>query len=621
MCDAIRHRGPDDAGYYTSDQVAIGMRRLSIIDVAGGHQPIANEDGSVQLVFNGEIYNFQDLRARLARGGHRLATQSDSETIVHLYEDLGSQLVHELRGMFAFAIWDERRRQLLLARDRLGIKPLYYWPTSDGVAFASELRALLTLPGFPRSFDQNAVIDYLAFGYIPDPRCIFAGVHKLPPGHVAQWSESAGLQVTRYWSPTRDEIPAISDGEAIEETQRLLRESVKLHMVSDVPLGAFLSGGVDSSAVVAAMASLSTEPVRTFSIGFQEPDFDESENAARVATALGTRHTQLIVRPDADTLFEDLARSLDEPFADPSSLPTFLVSHLARRDVTVALSGDGGDELFGGYTRYQELETAPRLPPLIRRAATALGHALPHSAYGRNRLLALGRSRRGRYAVTVALPGSQAEGGVLRPEIASAGPEFDHALDVWFDSAKSRDFTTQLMMVDVMSYLPGDILTKVDRASMAHSLEARVPLLDHRLVEFALALPASLKIRGGTSKWVFRKAIAGLVPPRVLEGPKRGFDVPLRDWLRGPLSYRLSALLHEPSVLFDYADPSAVRRLVTEHQTGRRDHARAIWRFLMFDRWARLLASGELEHPVGVSREVDALLERAVADGTFAQSP
>ena len=620
MCDAIRHRGPDDSGYRISDGVAIGMRRLSIIDVAGGHQPISNEDGTVHVVFNGEIYNFRDLQARLRAAGHTLSTRSDTETLVHLYEDLGPRLVSELRGMFGFAIWDERRQRLLVARDRLGIKPMFYWPNADGVAFGSELRSLLTLPDAPRTIDHDAVGEYIALGYVPEPRSILAGVRKLPPGHVLTWTREDGVRIERYWSPVRAEVTRIDPREAVEETRRLIDESVRIHLESEVPLGAFLSGGIDSSGVVAAMSRMMDRPVRTFSIGFREREFDESVYAAEVADALGTRHTSLVVRPDADLLFEEVARALDEPFADPSALPTFLVSHLARRDVTVALSGDGGDELFGGYTRYLETNRARELPASARAILRSVALRLPHSAFGRNRLLALGRSLRGQYAGTVALPVRETEGGILRSAVAERSEPFDRVLDRWFDGADARDFLTQLTIVDILSYLPGDILTKVDRMSMAHSLEARVPLLDHVVAEFALSLPASLKLRDGVGKWVLRQAIADRVPPTVLSRPKQGFDVPIRDWFRGPLAYRLDALLHAQCAIYEWAEPGAVRRIIAEHRIGRRDHARTIWRLLMLDDWCRRFASGALTRAVTVSQDVHALIERAAADGAFARS-
>ena len=617
MCDAITHRGPDDAGYHVADGVAIGMRRLSIIDVAGGHQPIANEDATIHVVFNGEIYNYQSLHDRLRRNGHRLATRSDTEALVHLYEEDGPRLVDALRGMFAFAIWDARRQSLLVARDRLGIKPLYYWPTADGVAFASELRALVCLPEFPRDLDPQAVGQYIAFGYVPDPRSIFPGVYKLPPGHRLLWDRDRGVRVGRYWTPARAENTTITSEEAIAETRRLVEESVSIHLVSEVPLGAFLSGGIDSSGVVATMARLRDQPVQTFSIGFREREFDESAHAAAVASALGTRHTELIVRPDADLLFEEIVRALDEPFADTSALPTFLVSHLARKDVTVALSGDGGDELFGGYTRYAELDGAAELSSVARAMLSRLGLALPHGAFGRNRLLDLGRTMRGRYASTVAFPVREAEGGVLRPEIAQRVAAHDTLLDDWFEHGVGRDFMTQVMIVDLLSYLPGDILTKVDRMSMAVSLEARVPLLDHHVVEFAMSLPAALKLRGGVGKWVLREAIADRVPSEVFQRPKQGFDVPLRHWFRRELAYRLDQLLESHASLYRYASPEAVGRIVREHRMGRRDHARMIWRLLVLERWMGFHASGELSQRFRVSRDVDALVERAAAEGAL----
>jgi asparagine synthase (glutamine-hydrolysing) len=617
MCDAIRHRGPDDAGYYVTGNTALGMRRLSIIDVSGGHQPIANETETVHVVFNGEIYNYRALQERLLRNGHHLATRSDTETLVHLYEEDGPRFVDALRGMFGFAIWDTRTETLLLARDRLGIKPVYYWPTADGVAFASELRSLLTLPGFPRELDANAVGQYMAFGYVPDPHSIFAGVYKLAPGHRLTWNRATGVRVERYWSPARPENSNIDEREAIEETRRLIDESVSMHLVSEVPLGAFLSGGIDSSGVVATMARFLDQPVRTFSIGFNEKEFDESPHAAAVAAAIGTQHTQLIVRPDADLLFEEIVRALDEPFADTSALPTFLVSHLARKDVTVALSGDGGDELFGGYTRYEDLNGVGQLPSVARAMLSGVGNALPHATYGRNRLIDLGRTMRGRYAATVAFPVREAEGGVLRPEIANRVARHDALLDAWFEEGTGRDFATQLMIVDMLSYLPGDILTKVDRMSMAVSLEARVPLLDHVVAEFALSLPARLKLRDGVGKWVLRKAIADRVPAEVFQRPKQGFDVPLRHWFRRELSYRLDELLNPSSSIYAYASHAAVTRIVNEHRTGRRDHARVIWRLLVLERWSRNLATGEAARDFTVSRDVGALMERAASEGAL----
>jgi len=615
MCDAIRHRGPDDAGYFVGPTACIGMRRLSIIDVAGGHQPMANEDESVRIVFNGEIYNFRDLRQRLRVAGHRLATSSDTETIVHFYEERGEDVVHELRGMFAFAIWDEKRQRLVLARDRLGIKPLYVWPhPSGGLAFASELRSFLTLPDFVPTIDPDAVASYSAFGYIPHPASIFRGVRKLAPGHRLTWTREQGIVDSEYWSPARAERPAIDEREAVAELRRLIDESVRIHLESDVPLGAFLSGGIDSSAVVASMRRQMDSRPLTFSIGFREAAFDESGYAAEVANALDTNHTALIVDPDADSLVDDVVHAFDEPMGDSSALPTYLVSCLARRDVTVALSGDGGDEGFGGYTRYIEtLSGVPQLPSLLRGSVSALASALPLVAPGRNWLLNLARSPRGRYASTVAAPVRASEGGVMRDEIAARHPTIDQILEDVFNKSGARDFTTQLMVVDLLSYLPGDILTKVDRMSMAPSLEARVPLLDHVVVEFAVSLPSSLKMRDGVGKWLLRRAIQGTVPDSVLTRPKQGFGVPLSRWFRRELSHRIDQLLSPSSTIYEFYDPARVRGIVTEHRAHRRDHSGTIWRLMLLDLWLRALARGTIARAVEPRDFLAEYLDRATS--------
>jgi asparagine synthase (glutamine-hydrolysing) len=499
--------------------------------------------------------------------------------------------------MFAFAIWDEKAERLTVARDRLGIKPLYYWPTEDGVAFASELRSFLALKEFPRDVDPDAVQEYLALGYVPDPGCIFKGVRKLPPGHILLWDLTHGITLREYWSPARPETKVTDVREMIEELRRLIADAVDSHLESDVPLGAFLSGGIDSTTVVAHMTRLAPTAVETFSIGFEEEEFNEAPHAAQVARALGTKHTELIVRPDADALIEQVVRTFDEPFGDSSALPTMMVSELARRQVTVALSGDGGDELFGGYTRYGLMEGRITVrPALARRLARLLGRGLPHWTYGRNRLLDLSRTRRGRYAATVAQALHVAEGGVVVE--AAEELELDRILDHWFDRVADRDFLSQMTLVDLATYLPGDILTKVDRASMSVSLEARVPLLDHPLVEFAAALPGSVKRRDGEAKWILRQAINGIVPSSVLEQPKRGFGVPLGRWFRDELSYRLDTLTRTDRRVYAYVQHEGVARLIIEHRTGRRDHSQLLWRVLVLDLWLAALARGELAHPL-----------------------
>lgn len=587
MCGAIVHRGPDEEGRASLPGAALGMRRLSVIDVAGGHQPMMNEDGTVHVVFNGEIYNHHALRPALERRGHHFRTSSDTETLVHLYEDHGPALAAELRGMFGFAIWDARRCRLVLGRDRLGQKPLYYWAHAGGLAFASEVRSLRELPRFRAEIDPEGVAAYLRLGYVPDPLSIYRGVRKLPPGHVLVWDADARIpRIDRYWTPLRGEV-RIGEEEAVAEIRRLLSDAVGSHLESEVPLGAFLSGGIDSSAVVAEMARQVGGRVRTFSIGFDVAAYNEAPHAAAVARALGTTHTELIVRPDADALVERVVLGFDEPFADSSALPTYLVSELARRDVTVALSGDGGDELFAGYTRYAELLGRHELPTWVRRGLVPMAQALPHGAYGRNRLLDLSRSLEQRYATTVAFPLAVAEGGIGRPDLPDVSASIDSPLREFMDRASERDFLTALTLVDLQSYLPGDILTKVDRMSMAVSLEARVPLLDHPLVEFAVSLPSTLKYRDGTGKWIFRKAIEGLVPDSVFKRPKQGFAVPLADWFVGDLRYRLDALAGPSAPVRAYVDASAVERLRREHLSGRRDHSGALWRVLVLDLWLR----------------------------------
>jgi asparagine synthase (glutamine-hydrolysing) len=594
MCDAIAHRGPDDDGRKIIGQAALGMRRLSIIDVAGGQQPITNETGDVTVVYNGEIYNYHELRDRLLKAGHRLTTRSDTETLVHLYEDDGDRLVDSLRGMFGFAIWDSRRQRLLLGRDRLGIKPLYYWERADGISFASELRSFLADPAFEPLIDEEAIALYLAFGYVPDPQCIFHGVRKLPPGHFLTWNRDDGISVQRYWSPLRPEI-AIEAPEAVTELRRLLEDAVRSHLESEVPLGAFLSGGIDSSTVVALMARAMDRRVQTFSIGFEEPEYNEAPHAARVAAELGTDHTELIVRPDADQLVEDIVQGFDEPFADSSALPTLLVSHLARERVTVALSGDGGDELFGGYTRYAEVAgMAPPASRPLRRLLRGLALLRPPGARGRAWMLTRASGQRGRYASTVTLPLSVREGGVAGAGTARWRGSMEQVLDPWFDRFGSRDFVTQMMMVDLETYLPGDILTKVDRMSMAVSLEARVPILDHHVVEFAMALPSHLKIHQGTAKWILREAIQGIVPASVLSKPKQGFAVPLDKWLRNELSYRIRDLLRRDNRIYEWLDRDAVGRIASEHLAGTRDHQTTIWRLVVLDGWLRALRAGRL---------------------------
>jgi len=598
MCDAIAHRGPDSDGYHIADGVALGMRRLSIIDVSGGQQPISNEDGSITVVFNGEIYNHHGLRRELEASGHRFRTHSDTEVLVHLYEDFGPEMVSRLHGMFAFAIWDSRNRVLLIARDRTGMKPLSYLASPTDLVFCSELRSLWALDSSRLRVSPSAVMQYLAFGYVPDPASIFEGVRKLPPGHLLLWSAQKGTELRRYWTPPRPEGQAWDEAELVETLSAKLDAAVASHLEAEVPLGVFLSGGLDSSTVVALMSRHASGRVRTFSIGFAEEKYDESTAARAVAAELGTDHTELILRPKVEDTFETIAAMFDEPFADSSAIPNFLVAQLARQSVTVALSGDGGDELFGGYTRYGEiLGHKAGSGSGLRRLVSALGLMLPHLFPGRNRLVDFGRSRWGRYAATVVQPVRLDEGGVARKD-QSGGDVF--VGDQLIDRVRLKlgnDFAAAMMQVDVETYLPGDILTKVDRTSMAVSLEARVPLLDFDLVDFALQIPGKWRVTANESKRLFRRAIKGIVPESILSRPKQGFEVPLGRWFRGPLRHRIDALRNLSSELRQYVDAGAVQRLVFEHVIGRRDHSAMLWRLIVLDCWLAALKLGRLGYP------------------------
>jgi asparagine synthase (glutamine-hydrolysing) len=598
MCDAIVHRGPDSDGYHVENGVALGMRRLSIIDISGGRQPISNEDGSITVVFNGEIYNHHQLRRKLEASGDRFRTRTDAVVVVQLYEELGPEMVSRLHGMFAFAIWDAPNRVLLIARDRTGMKPLSYLESPEGLLFCSELRSLWAFDPVRLKVSASAVMQYLAFGYVPDPASIFEGARKLPAGHLLTWSAGRGAEVRRYWTPPQPVSPPADEPELVETLRAKLDSAVASHLEADVPLGAFLSGGLDSSTVVALMSRHASGRVRTFSIGFDEEEYDESESARTVANELGTDHTALIVRPGVEDMFETIAAMFDEPFADPSAIPNFLVAQLARSSVTVALSGDGGDELFGGYTRYGKiLRRRATGGSRLGRFVSALGLVLPHIIPGRNRLIDFGRSSWGQYAATVVQPVRLDEGGIARNDQPGgtifAGDQLRHLLG----SEAGSDLAAAMMRADVETYLPGDILTKVDRTSMAVSLEARVPLLDFDLVDFALRIPGMLRVTADESKRLFRRAIRGIVPDSVLSRPKQGFEVPLGRWFRGPLRHRIEALRDPSPDLRQYVDVGAVRRLVFEHVMGRRDHSVTLWTLMVLDCWLTALKSGRLGRP------------------------
>jgi asparagine synthase (glutamine-hydrolysing) len=593
MCEVIRHRGPDDEGTLVDEGAAIGMRRLSIIDLSTGHQPIHNEDRTVWVVFNGEIYNFRDLRVELEAAGHRFYTATDTEVIVHAYEEWGSAAIARLRGMFGLAIWDRRSKSLLVARDRVGIKPMHYSIFNGRLYFGSEIKSLLCAPGFPRDLDVSALDHYLSFLYTPRDSSIFAHIRKLPPGHLLTWRAGVA-KVEQYWELPANEPFRGSEADAVAQLREVLTDAVRSHLMSDVPLGAFLSGGVDSSLVVGLMSTVAAARVKTFSIGFDEPAYDELEHARRVATFFGTDHHEFVVKPDAVGILDQLVSHFDEPFADSSAIPTWYVSELARRHVTVVLSGDGGDELFGGYDRYLQ---HPRVAafdryssPTFRKMAAIAAGMLPHGARGKNFLRHVGRDDRGRYLDAVRFYSSDEKPALLSPDIRrllnGSDPELEAAGR--FERFGDLPWASQMMRFDAETYLPEDVLTKVDRMSMAHSIESRVPLLDNSVVDFAWSLPSSLKIRSGRRKHVLKEVAATLLPPEILARPKQGFGVPLDVWFRGNLRELFGDTLLSPRTLQrGYFQPSFVRRLVNEHLGGKRDHTLRLWQLVVFERWHR----------------------------------
>jgi asparagine synthase (glutamine-hydrolysing) len=591
MCAALVARGPDDEGTFVKDGAGLAMRRLSIIDLETGHQPVSNEDGSVWVVLNGEIYNYRELRSELERRGHRFATATDTEVIVHLYEEHGVDCVEALRGMFAFAIWDGPRRRLMLARDRIGIKPLYYGTAAGRFMFASELKALLQLPEVDRRLNWQALGHLLAYGTTPAGESIVDGIHKLEPGHRLRLDPRHEPVVERYWELRFQPDERRSEGETVEMLRAKLDESIRYHMVSDVPVGAFLSGGIDSSSVVASMAAMSTSRIKTFSIGFREQEFNELPYARLVAERFGTDHHELVLEPDVVDLLDHLAWDLDEPFGDSSAIPTYMVSRLAGQHVKVALSGDGGDELFGGYDKYVvegRDRVARFLPGSVRNLLARTSDALPEDAKGKQFLEYLSKpdGERYLYATTLFRPDHQQRllTDWAREQMGDAQP------GRWcLDRLHGHEghWLSGLQELDFHHYLPLDILTKVDRMSMAHSLEARVPLLDHPFVEFAATIPADWKLHRGKTKQIFVKALRGRLPDEILDRSKKGFGVPLNRWFRGPLKPLVKELLLSDTFrrrgIFDVA---YVRRLIERQEQGRPLDLH-LWTLMSFELWCR----------------------------------
>jgi asparagine synthase (glutamine-hydrolysing) len=597
MCQAIVHRGPDDEGIYVRDCAGLGMRRLSIIDLSTGHQPIHNEDGTAWLVFNGEIYNFLELRRRLQARGHRFYTNTDSEVIIHLYEDHGAECVRQLRGMFAFAIWDERKQSLLLARDRFGKKPLHYAVDGGRLLFASEIKSILGVAPELAQVDPHGVLNFFYFGYIPDPLTAFTRIRKLPPGHVLELKGDR-TRVRQYWDlPAYGGYEPESEEACLEELENLVSEAVKLRLVGDVPLGALLSGGVDSSIVVALMARASTKQVKTFSIGFSSKDFNESDHARAVARHFDTEHHELVVDPRIEDTLDMLTRTLEEPFGDSSIVPTYHVCRVARQHVTVALAGDGGDELFAGYDRYRSYlrrRRARLFPGGSGKWYRSLLHPLIPSGWpGRRFLFNLSLPGRDRYLDGVSLlPACGRESSLFTPEFMSwawAQPTPYERFRNYMDHHPASDPLSEVQYLDAKTYLPGDILTKVDRMSMANSLEVRAPLLDHELGEWAARLSPRWKTRFGESKYILKKLGERLgVPREVLYRPKQGFSMPLVHWFREePRPPLLDILLEPRTIQRGYFQERSIRSRLMEHRRGVRDRSSEIWHLLIFELWHR----------------------------------
>ncbi|MFN0123615.1 MAG: asparagine synthase (glutamine-hydrolyzing) [Blastocatellia bacterium] len=618
MIEAQRHRGPDAWGVWNDDLCALGHRRLSIIDLSeAGRQPMASADDSLRITFNGEIYNFQELRAQLIDHGFSFRTRTDTEIILHAYQQWGTDCVQRLRGMFAFAIWDPRQRRLFMARDRVGKKPLFYTEYDGRFLFASELQGLLADPAIPRDINIPAIDAYLSWGYVPAPLTGFRGIHKLPPAHWITIDVTANgfrTDVREYWRLDYQLKARFSEQEAVEALREKMREAVRLRMISDVPLGAFLSGGIDSSIVVGLMAELSDRPVKTFSIGFAEAEFDETAHARRIADKWGTDHQEFIVAPDALAILPTLVRHYGEPYADSSAVPTFYVSQMTRRHVTVALNGDGGDESFAGYERYLGNRLAARFQgmPGAALVARALSAALPDSVNPKNRVRNVKR-----FLAAAAQPMAERYGrwvgffreedkqrlysGDMRRMLAGKRPLAPLAwMEALFADTRGLDPVDAVMSVDVRSYLPFDLLVKVDITSMANSLEARSPFLDHEVMEFAAQLPVNMKLKGGNAKYLLKRAFADLLPPENVNRRKMGFGVPVGAWFRGPLKELLcDSLLSDSSRVNAWLQPAEVRRMVNAHIGGQTDYAFPLWSLLMLELWVREV----VEAPRTVVRE------------------
>ncbi len=599
MNRCITHRGPDEDGFFIKENVGLAMRRLAIIDLKGGQQPIFNEDHTKAIVFNGEIYNFQEIKQDLEKRGHKFYTNCDTETIVHLYDEYGADCVHHLRGMFAFAIWDETDKSLFIARDRLGKKPLLYSHQPNGdLIFGSEFTALLAHPAISREVDMEAIDAYLSFLCVPAPLTAYKHIRKLEPANWMRW-KNGEIETKRYWSPDFSKKIKITEEEAIEETTRILRESTKLRLISEVPLGAFLSGGVDSSMIVALMAQESSQPVKTFSIGFEDQDFSELKYAKIVAEHVGAEYNEFIVKPDALEVLPTLVEHYGEPYADSSAIPTYYVSKETRKHVTVALNGDGGDESFAGYERYAAMRLAEKyyeIPEFLRKNFVENAvELIPTSEIKRSRARDLKRFVKAaslpkveRYFRWVSAIDRKSKAELYTEDFARQTDVYDSAdfIGKWFAKSDGSGILDATLFTDQMTYLPNDLLVKVDIASMANSLEARSPFLDHKVIEFAASLPESLKMKRTETKSLLKKAAARLVPPEVIYRRKMGFGVPIGNWFRGEMKdFVRDVLLSEKSLNRGIAKREVVEKYVNEHINAERDYTFQIWTLMMMELW------------------------------------
>jgi asparagine synthase (glutamine-hydrolysing) len=597
MNEAIRHRGPDDDGFYFSDGVGLAMRRLAIIDLKTGQQPIHNRDHTKWLVFNGEIYNYRELRAKLEALGHQFYTNSDTEAVIAAYDQYGTDCPKHLRGMFAFAIWDEREKSLFLARDRVGKKPLLYAQTTGQLIFGSEFSALVRHPDVSREVDYEAIHHYLSFICVPAPLTAYRAIRKLEPGHWLLW-RNGEIKCERYWQLDFSHKLSIDETEAGERAIELLREAVRIRLMSEVPLGAFLSGGIDSSAVVALMAQESSEPVKTFSIGFEEQDFSELHHARRVAELVGAEHHEFIVRPDAMEVLPMLVEHYGEPFADSSAIPSYYVSRETRRYVTVALNGDGGDECFAGYERYAAMnlaQTYAALPGVLRKGVISnVANALPVGS----RTSAVSKAKRfvaaaslspiERYLRWISAFDEDFKQDLYTDGFRAETANFNTAgiIEPWFAKANGAGIVDAALLTDTMTYLPNDLLVKMDIASMSVSLEARSPFLDHHLMEFAASLPEKLKLRRLTTKYLLKRVLKQLVPSENLTRKKMGFGVPIGYWFRGVMQpFLRETLLSDKALSRGLFKPERVRQVIDEHVEGKLDHSHRLWSLLMLELW------------------------------------